>query len=119
MVKIMPKKKKRPPMPRIPEQLTIEETDGTNIFFMLDIKYDLPELSLVVYVMDEDELDEEDYEDEDDVFELTHHTLYSCLLESEQIEEMIKWLKKALKVAQYVEEYGPPMPTVAGFKEDE
>lgn len=84
-------------VPREPEPFIISDDEEDNIFFALSPEGDTTELGLVVDVKGDGKEDAMEY-------------LYSIFLDIDDIEDLIKWLKKALKRNKYVEEHGEVIP---------
>lgn len=86
-------------VPREPEPFIISDEEEDNIFFAFSPEEDTIEVGLLVDIKGDGKEDSMEY-------------LYSVFLDIDYIEDLIKWLKKALKHNKYVEEHGPVMPII-------
>ena len=95
-------------VPKKPEAYTLYDEEDDNIFFALNVDaegYESDvELGLIV--------DVKNNEDDDSM-----EALYSVFLESDDIDDLIKWLKKAKKYMDYVEENGAPISLILGVED--
>jgi len=90
----------------------MDDEEGDNIFFVLAIEEEpmeneaAAELSLVVDVKGNEKSDSMEY-------------LYSLFYGTEDLEDMKKWIDKAIAYLNYVEEHGVPIPLTLGVEDDE
>ncbi len=101
---------KKKPAPKMPEPYTIYDEEDDNLFFAASVEFEgyeaAMELSLVVDVKNTGEDDSMEY-------------LYTVFQDTEDIDDLIKWLKKAKKYIQHVEQHGSPITLILGVEDSE